>query len=401
MTCLSSRRRFFYLADIRIPSEKAHVLQIFKNCEAFSRQGMAVELWHPQRRRARPLGGIEDVFDYYQVEPCFSLRQIHCPDIRCEACPAPMEKLGYVAHSLAFAAAISRHLHREDADILYTRDRFVASVLALKRMPFFFELHTLRASSFGLRWLKYLVRAACGTIVTTHLLAEDVIALGCDAQRTLVAPDGVDGRSLDQGVEQRVALAQLGLPLRPPIAAYTGHLYRWKGSETLMACAERTPDVGFLIVGGTENDLNRMRSRIRTKALSNVYLAGHVPPSHVGLYLAAADVLLLPNTNEHRLSVKDTSPMKAFEYMASGKPVVASDLPSLREIFHHEVNALLVPPGDQEGFRSAIKRLLDHPELAEKLAESARSTVRKYTWENRARRILDFASRLAHSGELD
>jgi glycosyltransferase involved in cell wall biosynthesis len=397
----SPGHRLLYLANIRIPSEKAHVLQIFKNCEAFSRLGLSVELWYPRRRRMRALKEVEDVFDYYQVERVFTLRQIACPDIRCVACPAPVERIAYVAHSVVFTASVAHRLRQDDADILYTRDPFIATGLALRHWPFVFELHTLPESGAGLRWMRYVLHAARGIIVTTQLLADDVTAIGVGGKRVLVAPDGVDGRLLDQAPDQGSARARLGISLKPPIAAYVGHLYRWKGSDTLVACAERMSEVGFLIVGGTESDIRRLGSRVEAKALTNVHLAGHVPPCEVPYYLSAADLLLLPNTDEHRLSARDTSPMKAFEYMASGRPIVASDLPSLREIFRHEANALLVPPGDAESLRLAMRRLLDHPELGERLAESARRAVTKYTWDNRARWILDFAARVGPSEESD
>jgi glycosyltransferase involved in cell wall biosynthesis len=110
-------------------------------------------------------------------------------------------------------------------------------------------------------------------------------------------------------------------------------------------------------------------------------------------YLAAADVLLLPNSARSTLSARHTSPMKAFEYMAAGRAIVASDLPSIREIYEDEVDALLVPPDDPEAFSRAIRRLLEDESLGRRLGAAAREKARGCTWEARALGILEFARR--------
>jgi glycosyltransferase involved in cell wall biosynthesis len=82
-----------------------------------------------------------------------------------------------------------------------------------------------------------------------------------------------------------------------------------------------------------------------------------------------------------------TSPLKLFEYMASGRPIVASDLPVLREILSDGENALLCPPDSVEAFTAAIRRLRDEPGLGARLAEQAWRDVQTYSWDERARRV--------------
>src|SRR5205085_9347723 len=85
-----------------------------------------------------------------------------------------------------------------------------------------------------------------------------------------------------------------------------------------------------------------------------------------------------------------TSPLKLFEYMAVGKPIVASDLPSVRDVIEPDRDGLLVPANDPKGFSAAIDRLLMQPDLRNRLSGAARERARNYTWEARARRIIDF-----------
>ena len=82
-----------------------------------------------------------------------------------------------------------------------------------------------------------------------------------------------------------------------------------------------------------------------------------------------------------------TSPLKAFEAMAAGRPIVASDLPSSREVLRHGENALLVPPGSASELASALRSLLADSGLARRLAERAFSDAPAYSWDARGRRI--------------
>ena len=99
--------------------------------------------------------------------------------------------------------------------------------------------------------------------------------------------------------------------------------------------------------------------------------------------------LLLPLPDEP-VARLFTSPLKLFDYMAAGVPIVASDLPALREVLQHERNVLLARPGDPDSFAEAVRRLLGEPELARRLGQQAREDVRQYGWDARAAALLDF-----------
>jgi glycosyltransferase involved in cell wall biosynthesis len=87
------------------------------------------------------------------------------------------------------------------------------------------------------------------------------------------------------------------------------------------------------------------------------------------------------------MTERHTSPLKAFEAMAAGRPIVASDLPSSREVLRHGENALLVPPGDAAALAAALRRLADDPALAARLARGAFEEAPRYSWDARARSL--------------
>ena len=117
------------------------------------------------------------------------------------------------------------------------------------------------------------------------------------------------------------------------------------------------------------------------------------------LYQAAADVLVLPNTAQAAISREHTSPLKLFEYMAAGRPIVASDLPSLREVLRHGDNAWLMQPDDPAALAQGIQHLLAEPALAARLAAQAQEEVQAYTWEQRAANILRFVGAHVSTGD--
>jgi glycosyltransferase involved in cell wall biosynthesis len=94
-------------------------------------------------------------------------------------------------------------------------------------------------------------------------------------------------------------------------------------------------------------------------------------------------VLVLPNPPS-AISREFTSPLKLFEYMASGRPIVASDLPAMREVLRHEHNALLFEPGNAPALTAAIRRIKEDPDLGARMARQAYADVHAYTWDARA-----------------
>jgi glycosyltransferase involved in cell wall biosynthesis len=286
------------------------------------------------------------------------------------------------------------------ADVLFTRDLGVAALLARVpsglRPPFVYEshgyapevaaeLHNLvsTARPAGTRKLKRLEanealvwREADGYVTITKALADLLNDRFGPRGNLEVAADGV---RLD-------ATRTVSAPAAPPIVGYAGHLYAWKGVDVLLEALTRVPAVHGLIIGGHEQEPDLARARDRAQHLgltSRVEFTGQVPPRAVAGLLERAGILVLPNLAT-AISTRFTSPLKMFEYMAAGRPIVASDLPAIREVLEHERNALLVPPGDGAALASGIQRLLDDPALAARLARTAFEDVGAFGWDRRA-----------------
>jgi glycosyltransferase involved in cell wall biosynthesis len=173
------------------------------------------------------------------------------------------------------------------------------------------------------------------------------------------------------------------------IVAYAGHLYTWKGVDLLLEALALVPDARGLIVGGhaAEPDLARVRALAERLGIAGrVTFTGMIEPARVPGLLRTATILALPNPAS-AISNRFTSPLKLFEYMAAGRPIVASDLPSIREILHDERDALLIAPGDATAFAAAIRRLIAEPETAGRMGRAAAALAPQYSWSRRAERL--------------
>ncbi len=391
--------RLLYIANIRLPTEKAHGLQIMQNCEAFAEAGAQVTLWVARRVNTRELSAVTDVWGHYGVRRAFTLRRLPCLDLL-PLVPGRTDWAGKLAFYLQQATFIMTALLLAlftPVDVIYSRD--AAVVLALSwikpRKRLVYEAHMLATGRAG-RWMQRQVVRRAGTVIAvTGGLARDLQPLaGEDQTATIqVAHDGIRAERFAGVPDQAVARARLGWPMEAFIVGYVGRLQTLaqdKGVGTLVEALRGLDGVTLALVGGPDEQAAALRQTWISYGLDEgrFLSAGQVAPDQVPLYLSAFDVCAMPFPFTPHFA-HYASPMKLFEYMASRRALVASALPSTAEVVQHEVSALLVPPSDPSALREAIRRLRDDPALRQQLAETAYETVmRDYTWEARARAIL-------------
>ena len=221
-------------------------------------------------------------------------------------------------------------------------------------------------------------------IAITHGLLASLSELHAPLAQTRVVPDGTEVPARPPSPRERSA----GQPLQ---VYYVGQLYPWKGVDVLVESMKHLTGAELVVIGGLppEPDLDRVRRLAERLGLSDrVQFRGFLPPPDVAKERSNADVFVIPLLDSTTARVF-TSPLKLFEAMAAGRAVVASDLPSLREVLKNEENALLVPPGEPEALAAAIQRLADDPEMANRLAARASEDVKSYSWEERGRKLRD------------
>jgi glycosyltransferase involved in cell wall biosynthesis len=290
--------------------------------------------------------------------------------------------------------------------VLYVRDAVCAVWLAVLRplhgSRVIYEVHDLEAAhpskasrwprAFWRRFLPWLDRAA---LTRSHRLVSLT-----DAFRQWVARKGlrrlqeveVIPDAYDPGVyfptNREDARTELGLTQGVPVVGYTGLTFAYRGLDLLVqAFAEvrrRHPDALLVLVGGRPHEIAELKELAKRCGIpeGKVLLPGPVTQPESARYLNASDVLVIPDT----VTTMTASPLKLFEYMAVGKPIVCKDMPALREILDDN-SALFFEAGRLEALAAALNRVLEDPEAARNLGAKALERAAEYTYRGRAEKI--------------
>jgi hypothetical protein len=291
---------------------------------------------------------------------------------------------------------------KRDRGLIISRNLYAAFLIGvIGRQPLVFEAHDVERGVRG--WLQRAVlrgshirvvtisRKLLDILAETHKVMPTVSQVLHDAAPTGIVP--VPPTERRNALTQRMPAAY---GVWRGVCGYFGHLYAGRGIEILEAMAARQPDVLFLIVGGNQDEVAR---RCASNTCGNIIFTGHLPHHQAIECAKCVDVLLMPYQSSVSIGVHGRdigrwlSPMKMFEYMATGVPVVSSDLPVLREVLRDGKNALLVPPADVDAWVAAVERLLGDPQFAEAIGAMAHEEYRRqYTWDIRARHLLELAA---------
>lgn len=371
--------RIVYVGSPELFQRGASAIHVMKMCQALARIGVEVELVLPSYDSRL------NIFEYYNVEPNFKLTTF--PSFKDSS-------LRHITHGAV--SAVYTRLKRGNFDLVLTRN-ILYTYLSTKffKIPTIYDAHhppVGRAAEFLFNSFK---DSRCLVRFSTNSqgLADIYLKLGLPEDKLAVAPNGVDLDRFQAVRSKEEARRQVGLPVGRKIVCYSGNLYVGRGINLLIDVALGLRDALFIIVGGLEKDIDKYMYVAKVKNAENVIFIGFVPHKKVGLYLSSADVLVMPYTSQMTIkggtnAVEFTSPIKLFEYMATCRPIVATSLPSVEEILEQEGNAILVEPNSVDSLYDGIKRVLDDEVLAQNLSLRAMNDIKKYTWEERAKKIL-------------
>lgn len=351
----SKRFQLVYIGRSRLQRNRANLLQTLQMVRAFEAIGVPTRLYLPPWPTSLTL---RDRLNDFGIDASLDIR--------------PSRLLHSRWKNRPFVWFHQRMLRQ--ADGLYVRSVPISLLLCAKSLPHCLEIHDTETLSqeqidaivqhhrSGLiRWFLPISAAA----------AKALIAAGANPERLLVAPSGVD---LQPFADIPQFQPQMGAGL--PRIVYPGTLSQDRGLRIFEVLA-RNNMAQITLLGEQEDTPRRM---------CNLTVMPFVPHRDIPQWYGRCDLVLLPYQNNLR-HVACISPIKLFESMAAGRPIIASDLPPIREILEHERTALLVDPEDIDAWSAAVRRLQEEPELALRLALAAKDKARNYSWTKRAERI--------------
>lgn len=364
--------KMYYIANVRMPSEKAHSIQIAKMCEAFIEQGVDLELVIPSRGS----GSLKQAYTLAREIP---LRRLAVMDMYF------LGPIGYRLTALQFMLGALIYVWAKvlsgEQFVMYTVDIDPFSFVPLMWIPrpLFAEMHGVkRPNSLRRRFFR-----RSHTIATNVPIAEELSrTFNIPSKRLLIEPNGVDESALRNLVSQAEARRHLGLPAGP-FALYVGLLYAWKGLEILADAAPLSP-LSIHLVGGTREAYERVTG----KSGKLLHFHGLKPVSERELWLAAADVLLLVGTARNADSYRHTSPMKTFEYLGARRATVVAATPSMRSALLDKM-VFWYEPDNADSLARAIHEAHTSKEAPAKI-RAGYAFAAEHTWRRRAERIRAF-----------
>ncbi len=398
--------RILFISQARFPTEKAHGHQIAQVCAAMVRLHHSVTLVAPDVR-----GTIrQDPCSYYGLRETFAVTRLPVFDaLKSWWIPGP---LAFFSTMRSYAKALASFLPQHPADLLYTRSSALLPALLKTGIPVSLELHTLpRRTGAFIRNCNACRRVIC----LTAPMREELVAWGVDSKKVIVEGDGVNPKRFVEMPSPEHARQEWRLPSDRKIVVYVGSLVtrgtiekgvgelleavailngkggerkERKEGEEIKEIKEMTKRSVFCwIVGGPRDQIDRYRAKAKALGLTenDIRFEGPVPNARVPSILAAADVCVYPApASQHPFFLRDTSPLKIFEYLAAGKPTVCADLPPLRGVIDPSL-VHFCRPGDVPTLVRAIAEALDHPRTDDGKRKALLSHV---SWDARMQRIL-------------
>ena len=286
------------------------------------------------------------------------------------------------------------HAKSKKCEYIYTRDIAVAIFGILFKFKCCYEIHKDPRSSlskfifFFIRYFKFLDKIKF--IFISEALRRFYISNFNINNKCLVLHDAVfiDMYDKYRKISKRLLKKNVGLP-NQKIMLHSGSIYPGRGSELFEIIIKNFPDILFIQIGGDIIDINYWSSRF--KKYRNIRFIERKNVHDLVKYQMAADYLLYPLTKNC-----DTwwccSPLKLFEYLATGIPIFSSNIGSINEVINSRC-VFLFNPSKPSSLRDVFRLYKDNNLELKKRASIAVSLARKkYTWSRRAKSILDFIS---------
>lgn len=380
--------KILYIHDEQVHTEKANVIQVLHMCNAFSELGNEVILLVPANRKST--NNINSII-LEKINKEISFRVITYQKLRVKK----------IFNMLGGYFGVKKALKTLNADYCIVRNPLFL-ILSLKfNFKTIFESHNSRLHErfklLNILWKKIIISQSkkknfIKMIAISNALAKFWTLNKIPQNKIIALHDGFDLESYLFIREQKSLRKDLCLPLKRKIVTYAGSLYVNRGIKIILQLAKLFSKVLFVVVGGPEKNILLYTKLCDTEGIKNIKFIGPVPHFRVKDYLSASDVLLMIWSKDVK-TINYCSPLKMFEYMASGRIIVGHSFPTIREVLTDQHTALLSDPDSFDNLKEKLSIAIDQ-HYPNKIANNARKlAIESYTWKMRAQKIIESISK--------
>jgi glycosyltransferase involved in cell wall biosynthesis len=385
------KMKVYYISPSTIPSRSANSIHVANMCEGVSQLGHEVILF-AHSNLCNSVSCQQQLKDSYGIDNSkIKLKIFHSKQNK---------GIEFFIALYALMNFILDLIKNRAPQYIISRNLYAAIFLGLLfRKNVIYETHSPEYS-FRKKLQKWLLTSnKIKTVVISEALKKIIQDFhNISSESIYVFHDAARYGQLRLGFLQRKELSQqllsniFDLDDYQKVVGYFGHLYSGRGIEIIEELAKLNSSCAFVVYGGNETDIEEYKSRNTNK---NLFFMGYIHPKKAYKAMAMMDVLLMPYQRFVSIGIKgvDTSkwmsPMKLFEYLSVGVPIISSNISVLKEVLVDGENCLLVEPDDVNAWSDALQRIILNEELEEKLGFNAYNLYKdKYTWKHRAKDML-------------
>jgi len=361
----NSENKFYYIAEFSLPAKNAYSIHVLKMCDNIKGLNYKLNLIIPSCQLK-----FSKIKDDYNLKNRFKIISIF----------KGKNSINFI-HRIIFALYAAIIVKKNSPNLVITRSLLSSFFLSLFRKKHYLEVH---GNIYGLTNFlflrlnyinsKYIIKII---FITKNLAKHYKI----NKKKYIILPDGFDAKDFKYQFKRINKISKF---------IYTGSFAAGKGTDIIIKLAYLLPDKLFYLYGN--------QSHLKFKNIpKNVKIFSYVQYKYIPRILSNADALLMPYKNKvfYNKLLSDNignfhSPLKMFEYLASGKILISSNRRVLKEILKNKVNCLIVKKNNINAWLQCIKYAENNLKRINQITKYARKDVQNYSWEKRVKNIINY-----------
>ncbi len=353
----------FYIAETQLNNKSAYSHHVIKMCDAFGQNMIDITLIIPYEKKNINFSKLKKKFLLNSAKHFKIISILN-------------SKIYNFIGRLKFSFKTYRYLKHKKNSLIITRSLYVSVFLSFAKINHFLEIHTEQKSltKFFLINLNFINSKYIIKVILISKALEKLYNI--NRKKVIILHDGVDPLNFKKKKNIK----------KIKEFTYIGSFYKGRGIELILKLANRFKKINFNLYG--KNDF-------KIKKEKNINIFNHVEYAKVPNILQKSDVLLMPYSNEVSINADNIntanycSPLKMFDYLASGKIIISSKLDGITEVLKNKYNSLIVKKYQFEYWEKRINDLLNNKINIKQICKNSLSTAEKYSWKNRVNKILN------------
>ena len=363
-------KEIIYISELNLPNISAQSLQTLKMCSAFA-----------QKKKTKLLVFYSNKnFDFYRknfiLKNSFKINGIF-----------KNPKKHTLLNRLCFFFKIFNLLRLKKNTLFVTRSVLVSSLFALFGIKNILEIHleNYGFTKFFFNLKMFFIGSKNQKYILISKKLNEVFKF--DKKDFTVLDDASDFENFDTNKKNKIKINS---------CVYTGSFFKGKGVEMIFEISKKMQDVKFFLYGNYKS----LSVAQKNDLPKNIFLCGHISYSKIPDILSKHKICLMPYSKKAFIdsgkisNEKYISPLKLFDYLSSGKVLVASNLPVYNHILKNKKNCFLVKSNKVEDWITTINYIFKNYNRLDHIRKSAKQTAKFYNWNKRAQNVISFSKSL-------